>query len=122
MSAHGASTKEEFKVIKFVENNAPFALLLGKTCIERDKIQRKEEEVAIEQKKQELRDFMARKTARLIQEQEDKLKQLRDRDLAVEVERKQEILKNLSMQESRAPTLETIREEVLSSNLVKDPH
>jgi hypothetical protein len=33
----------------------------------------------------------------------------------------QEGLKNLSMQERREPTLETIREEVLPSNLVKDP-
>jgi hypothetical protein len=29
--SHGPLTKEEFKVIKFVENNAPFAHLLGKT-------------------------------------------------------------------------------------------
>jgi len=28
---HGTSTEEEFEVIKFVENNDPFALLLGKT-------------------------------------------------------------------------------------------
>jgi hypothetical protein len=31
MISHGASTEEEFEVIKFVENNAPFALLLGRT-------------------------------------------------------------------------------------------
>jgi hypothetical protein len=121
MISHGTSTEEEFEVIKFVENNAPFALLLGKTWIERDQIRRKEEEEAIEQKKKELRDFMARRIACLIEEQEDKSKQLRARDLAVEVERTQEDLKNLSMQESRAPTPETVREEVLSSNLVKDP-
>jgi hypothetical protein len=36
MISHGASTKEEFEVIKFVENNAPFTLLLGKTWIEKD--------------------------------------------------------------------------------------
>jgi hypothetical protein len=121
MSAHGTSTEEEFEVIKFVENNAPFALLLGRTWIERDQIRRKEEEEAIEQKKKELRDFMARRIARLIEEQEDKSKQLRARDLAVEVERTQEGLKNLSMQERRAPTPETVREEVLPSNPVKDP-
>jgi hypothetical protein len=51
MSAHGTSTEEEFKVIKFIENNAPFAFFLGRTWIERDYIQRKEEEEAIEQKK-----------------------------------------------------------------------
>jgi hypothetical protein len=28
MSAHGTLTEEEFKVIKFVENNAPFSMLL----------------------------------------------------------------------------------------------
>jgi hypothetical protein len=121
MVSHGTSTEEEFEVIKFVENNTPFALLLGKTWIERDQIRRREEEEAIEQKKKELRDFMAKRIARLIKEQEDKSKQLRTRDLAVEVERTQEGLKNLSMQESRAPTPETVREEVLSSNLGKDP-
>jgi hypothetical protein len=31
MSAHGTSREEEFEIIKFVENNAPFAILLGKT-------------------------------------------------------------------------------------------
>jgi hypothetical protein len=120
MISHGASTEEEFEVIKFVENNDPFALLLGKTWIEKDQIRRKEEEEALEQKKKELRDFMARRIACLIEEQEDKSKQLRARDLAVEVERMQEDLKNLSIQESRTPTPE--REEVLPSNPMKDPH
>jgi hypothetical protein len=27
--SHGTSTEEEFEVIKFVENNTPFSLLLG---------------------------------------------------------------------------------------------
>jgi hypothetical protein len=31
ISSHGTSTEEEFEVIKFVENNAPFVILLGKT-------------------------------------------------------------------------------------------
>jgi hypothetical protein len=52
MSAHGASTEEEFEVVKFIENNAPFAMLLGKPWIEKDQTQRKEEE-SIEQKNQE---------------------------------------------------------------------
>jgi hypothetical protein len=52
MSANGTSTEEEFNVIKFVENNTPFALLLGRTWIERDHIQRTEEEEVIEKKKQ----------------------------------------------------------------------
>jgi hypothetical protein len=30
MISHGTSTEEEFEVIKFVENNTPFALMLGK--------------------------------------------------------------------------------------------
>ena len=30
MSAHRTSIEEEFEVIKFVENNSPFSLLLGK--------------------------------------------------------------------------------------------
>jgi hypothetical protein len=35
MSAHGTSTEEDFEVVKFIENNAPFAILLGKTWIEK---------------------------------------------------------------------------------------
>jgi hypothetical protein len=64
---------------------------------------------------------MARRIARLKEEQEDKSKQLRARDLVVEVEITQEDLEKLSIQESRASTPETVREEVLSLNLVKDP-
>jgi hypothetical protein len=44
--AHETSTEEEFEVIKFVENNTPFPLLLGKTWIEKDHIIRKVEEEA----------------------------------------------------------------------------
>ena len=33
---HGTSTQEEFEVIRFVENNTPFPLLLGTTWIEKD--------------------------------------------------------------------------------------
>jgi hypothetical protein len=61
MITHGASTEEEFEVIKFVENNTPFALMLGKPWIEKDQIESKAEEEATEQKKQELRDFIAKK-------------------------------------------------------------
>jgi hypothetical protein len=42
--------------------------LLGKTWIEKDQIKRKAEEEATENKKQELRDFIARKIDRLIEE------------------------------------------------------
>jgi hypothetical protein len=31
MSAHGASTEEDFEVVRFIENNTPFTMLLGKT-------------------------------------------------------------------------------------------
>jgi hypothetical protein len=47
MVSHGASTKEEFEVVKFVENNTPFALLLERTWIEKGQIRRKVEEEAI---------------------------------------------------------------------------
>jgi hypothetical protein len=75
MISHEASTKEEFEVIKFVENNTPFSLLLGKTWVEKDQIQRKEEEEALEHKMQELRDFMARRITCLLEEQEALAKQ-----------------------------------------------
>jgi hypothetical protein len=100
-------------------NNAPFAIFLGKNWVEKDQIGRKQEEEALEQKKQELRDVIARRITHLLEEHEDKSKLLRDKDLPVEVERTQEDLKLLSIQESRAPTLE--REEVLPSNPMNDP-
>jgi hypothetical protein len=80
---HGTSTKEEFEVIKFVENNAPFPLLLGNTSIEKYQIRRKVEEEATKNKKQELRDFIDRKIDRLIEEREDKSKKHRARELVV---------------------------------------
>jgi hypothetical protein len=112
MSAHGTSTEEDFEVVKFIENNAPFAMLLGKTWIEKDQTRRKEEEV-LEQKKQELKDFMTRRIAHLIEEQENRSKLLRTRNLDVEVERTQE-----DSQKSRAPTPD--REEVLPLNPMKE--
>jgi hypothetical protein len=36
MISHGTLTEEEFEVIRFVENNTPFSLLLGRTWIKRD--------------------------------------------------------------------------------------
>jgi hypothetical protein len=61
INVHGTSTKEEFEVIMFVEENTPFPLLLGKNWIEKDQIRRKEEEEDRENKKKELSDFIARK-------------------------------------------------------------
>jgi hypothetical protein len=37
MISHGTSTVKEFEAIKFVENNTPFALFLGKTWIEKNR-------------------------------------------------------------------------------------
>jgi hypothetical protein len=51
MSAHGTSTEEYFEVVKFIENNAPFSMLLGKSWIEKDQARRKEKEV-LQKKKQ----------------------------------------------------------------------
>jgi hypothetical protein len=112
MSAHGASTEEDFEVVRFIENNAPFTMLLGKTWIEKDQTRRKEEE-ALEQKKKELKDFMTRKIAHLIAEQENRSKLLRTRNLDHEVERTQE-----DSQTSRAPTPD--REAILLSNPMKE--
>jgi hypothetical protein len=50
MSAHGTSTEEDFDIIKLIENNAPFSMLLGKHWIEKDQARRKEEKI-LEQKK-----------------------------------------------------------------------
>jgi hypothetical protein len=119
MSAHGTLTQEEFEIVKFVENNAPFNILLGKTWIEKDQTQRKQEEEDLEQKKKELRDFMARRISHLLEEQEDQSKLLRNRYMDVKFEITQEDWKHLYVQESREPTLE--REEVLPSNPMKEP-
>ena len=67
MIAHETLTEEEIEVIKFVENNTPFPLLLGKTWIQEDRIRRKVDEEAIEKKKQELRDLITKKIERLIE-------------------------------------------------------
>jgi hypothetical protein len=84
MSTHGGSTAEEFKVIKFIEDHAPFLALLGKIWIEKDQIQRKEEKEALEQKKQELMEFMTRRITYLMEEQENISNLLNTRDLDVE--------------------------------------
>jgi hypothetical protein len=89
MISHDTSSEEKFEVIKFFENITPFSLLLGKTWIEKDQIRRKAEEKDTEQKTQELRDFIAGRIERLMQEQEDNSKQQRVRKLVLEVERTQ---------------------------------
>jgi hypothetical protein len=60
MSAHGASTDVDFEVVKFIKNNTPFTMLLGKPWIKKDQTRRKEEEF-LEHKKLELKYFMTRR-------------------------------------------------------------
>jgi hypothetical protein len=112
MSAHGISTKEDFEIVKFIENYAPFSILLGKPWIEMDQDRRKEEEV-LEHKKQELKYFITRRIAHLIEEHENISKILRTKKLDVEVERTQS-----DSQTSRTPTPD--REDILLSNPIKD--
>jgi hypothetical protein len=112
MNAHGNSTDEDIKVVKFVENNAPFSMLLGKPWIERNHTRRKEDEV-LEKKKQELKYIMTRRIVHLIEEQENRSKLFKTRNLDVEVERSQE-----GSSKSRAPTPD--EEEVLALNHTKD--
>ena len=69
MNANGTLTEEYFEIIKFIENNAPFTMLLWKPWIERDQARRQEEEEILEQKKQELKEFMTKRIAHLIEEQ-----------------------------------------------------
>jgi hypothetical protein len=112
MNVNGTSIGEDFEVVKFIENNAPFTMLLGKPWIEKDQTRRKEEEV-LEQKKKELKDFMTRRIAQLIEKQENRLKILRTRDLDVEVARTQE-----DLQKTEVPIPD--RKEVLPLNLRKE--
>jgi hypothetical protein len=61
MNVNGNSTEEDFEIIKFIEDSAPFTMLLGKPCIERDQARKKEEEEVLEHQRQELKDFMTRR-------------------------------------------------------------
>jgi hypothetical protein len=86
MSANGTSKKEEFEVVKFIEDNAPFAMFLRKPWIESDRARRIEKEF-LEKNKQELKDFMTRNIAQLIKEKENRSKPFETRELDVEVAR-----------------------------------
>ena len=68
MNANGTSIEEDFEIVKFNENISPFTMLLGKPWIKRDQARRKEEEEVLEQKKQELKEFMIRRITHLIEE------------------------------------------------------
>jgi hypothetical protein len=72
MNVNGTSTEEDFEIIKFIEDNAPFTMLLGQPWIERDQARKKEEEKVLEQQRQELKYFMTRRIVQLIEEQENK--------------------------------------------------
>jgi hypothetical protein len=48
MTVNGTSTKEDFEIIKFVEYNAPFTMLLVKYWIDRYQARNKEEEEVLE--------------------------------------------------------------------------
>jgi hypothetical protein len=113
MNSNGTSTEEDFKIVKFIENSAPFTMLLGKPWIERDQAKRKEEEEVLEQKKQELKDFMTRRITHLIEEQTNKSKLFNTRDLDVEVARTLE-----DPQKIEVPISD--KEEVSPSNLRKE--
>ena len=87
MNANGTSTVEDFEIIKFIENNALFTMLLGKPWIERDQAKRQEEEEVLEQKKQELKDFMTRRIEHLIEEQKNKSQLFHNNDVDIKVVR-----------------------------------
>jgi hypothetical protein len=55
MKVNGNSAKEDFEIIKFIEENASFTMLLEKPLIERDQARKKEEEEVLEQQRQELK-------------------------------------------------------------------
>jgi hypothetical protein len=108
MNANGTSTEEDFEIIKFIEDNAPFTMLLGNPWIEKDQARKKEEE-ALEKKKQELKAFMTRKIALLIEEQKNRSKLINIKDSDVEVTRTLE-----DPQKTEVPTPD--KEEVLPLN------
>jgi hypothetical protein len=66
MSSHGTSIEEYVEVVKFIENNTPFAILVGKPWIESDHAKRKEEKDL--DKKKELKYFITRRITHLIEE------------------------------------------------------
>jgi hypothetical protein len=90
MNANGTLTEEDFEIIKFIEDSAPFTMLIGKPWIDRDRVRRKEEEEVLEQKKQELKDFMTGRIAHLIEEQESRSKLFNTSNPDVEAARKLE--------------------------------
>jgi hypothetical protein len=105
--------EEYFEIIKFIENIAPFTMLLGKTWIERNQAIRQEEEEVLAQKKQELKDFMTRRITHLIEEQNNRLKIFNTRDPDIKVARTLDDPPNIEV-----PVPD--KEEVSPSNLRKE--
>ena len=68
MTVNGTSTKEDFEIIKFIEDNALFTMLLEKPWIERDQAKKNEEEEVLEQQRQELKYFMTKRIAQMIEQ------------------------------------------------------
>jgi hypothetical protein len=72
-------------------------MLLGKPWIERDQARKKEEEKVLEQRRQELKYFITRRIAQLIEEQENKSKLLDTRGLDVKTTRALEDSQNIEV-------------------------
>ena len=85
MNANGTSTEEDFEIVKFIEDNAPFTMLLGRPWIERYQAKRKEEEEVFEQNKKEFKDFITKRIAHLIEEHENRSQLFNNNDVDIKV-------------------------------------
>jgi hypothetical protein len=113
MNVNGTSTKEDFEIIKFVEDNALFTMLIGKHWIDKAQDRQKEEEEALEQKKQDLKYFMTRRITQLIEEQENISKLVDTRNIDVEAARTLE-------DPQKTEVLTPDKEKVLPLNIRKE--
>jgi hypothetical protein len=93
MAVNGTSTKEDFEIIKFIEDNTLFTMLLRNPWVERDQARKKEEEEFLEQQRQELKYFMTKRITQLIEEQENHSKpyDTRSPDVEAKATQKDEI-------------------------------
>jgi hypothetical protein len=112
MNVNGILTKEDFEIIKFIENSAPFTMLLGNPWIERDHARKKVAEKVLEKKRQELKYFRTRNIMQLIEEQKNRSKPFHTRNQNFEV---------IRMPEDSQKTEVSIadKEEMLSMNTKK---
>jgi hypothetical protein len=95
MNDNGTLKEEYFEIIIFIKNSAPFTMLLGKPWIERDQARGQEEKEVLEQKKKELKEFMTRRIAHLIEEQKNRSKLFNTRDTDIKVARTLEDPQNI---------------------------